>query len=73
MVHQERDQRPEQQAEGGGGKGAKRKALQHFIHGDEQAAEAEPDDHAQNGTVLLADEPGSLADREARDNAQAEE
>ncbi len=46
-VNEQRHHRAQQQAEGGGGKGAERKALEHFVHGNQQAAEAEADDHAE--------------------------
>ena len=55
MVHQQRDQPAEQQPERRGGKRAERKAFQHFVHGNEQSAEAEADDHAKDAAVLLAD------------------
>ena len=73
MVHQQGDQRAEQQAEGGGRKGAERKALEHFVHGDEQSAEAETDEHAQNAVVRLADEGRRLADGITGQDAKAEE
>jgi hypothetical protein len=37
--------RAEQQAERNGGKSAERKTFQHFVHGDQQSAEAEADEH----------------------------
>ena len=74
MVNQQRDHRAEQQAESRGGKSAERKALEHFVHGDHQAAEAEADEHAEQPALCwVADEfRPHLADGVARRRAQAE-
>ena len=45
--------RAENQAEGGGGKGAQGKALEHFVNGDEQAAQPKADDHALRGRLPI--------------------
>ena len=47
MIHQPGDQRADQQPKGGGGKGAQRKALQHFVNGNQQRAKAETNDESQ--------------------------
>ena len=54
-----------------GGKCAKRKALQHFIHGDEQPPEAEPDDAAVKAAMNQF--RATLADGVTRRRAEAQE
>ena len=46
-VDEQGDNSAEEEAEGGGGEGAERETLEHFIHGNHQPAEAESDDHAK--------------------------
>ena len=72
-VDEQRHNRAEQQAKGGRRKGAERKSLEHFVHGDEQAAEAEADHHAENIAMFFADKFGAhLADGVTADDAQAQ-
>src|ERR1035437_6547010 len=72
-VNEHRHTHAEQQAERRGGKSAERKSFEHFIHGDEQAAEAKADHHAENAAVLFPDIfRAHLADGVTAGDAEAE-
>ena len=63
--------RAQNQAEGGGGEGAQGKALEHFVNGDEEPAEAETNDHS---LLRVRDEVRpDLGDGVAGGDAQAQE
>ena len=70
VVNQQSDHCSQQQAERGRGKGAKRKALDHLVDGDEQAAKTKTDQHAPKAIVDQL--RPHLADREAAQRGQAE-
>ena len=74
MIDEQGDGHAEQQAEGGGRECTQREALQHLVHGDQQPAEPEPDDHAEDGGKRHADEfRPHLADGVAAGSAEAQE